>query len=371
MQDATTGVTPSRSEGTDSPVAIAGFIGAMPKAEIHIHLEGSIAPQTLLELARRHDAVDTLPGDNVDALQRWFTFTDFPHFVKTYFAISRLLQTPDDFATIVMAAAADMAEQNIRYRELTVTPFNHTHLLGKSLTIGDILEGLDAGRAAARAEYGVEMRWVFDIPRNAAFGPDGGYDPFPAEETLRAAIRGMDHGVVGFGLGGWEVGAPPAPFAETFARAKAAGLLSVPHAGETEGPDSVRGAILLLGADRIGHGVRAVEDPALVALLRDRQIPLEVNPTSNVCLHLWPELGMHPFPALDQAGVLLTINSDDPPLFNTNLCREYECIAGQFGYGREALAAFARNAFVVSGAPADLKRDLLAEFDDWAAANVG
>lgn len=354
---------------------IAAFVGAMPKAEIHVHLEGAIQPQTLLELAQRHDRMDLLPGDNLDTIQRWFTFTGFPHFVQIYMAISRLLIEPEDFALITHAAGAEMAAQAIRYRELTFTPYTHTHLLGKNLPIEAILEGLEEGRQRAARDFGVQMRWVFDVPRNASFGnPFGGnvraYDPFPAEETLRHALLGRDMGVVGFGLGGFEVDAPAAPFAQTFAAAKEAGLLSVPHAGETVGPESVREAVTLLGADRIGHGVRAMEDPALLALLRDRQIPLEVNPTSNICLHVYRRLAEHPFAHLDRMGLLLTVNSDDPPLFNTSLTREYEILAAEFGYDRENLVRIARNAFLVCGAEAEVKNALLEEFDGWVAANL-
>lgn len=350
---------------------VAAFIGAMPKAEIHIHLEGSIRPLTLLQLAQRHDRMDLLPDDDLDSLQRWFTFTDFPHFVQIYLTISRLLTSAEDFAAVTYACGAEMAAQNIRYRELTVTPFTHTHLQDKGLTIDSVLAGLEAGRQQARRDFGVEMRWVFDVPRNVAFqsGTDR-YDPFPAAETLRQAVRGMDYGVVGFGLGGFEVAAPPEPFADSFRAARAAGLLCVPHAGETMGAPSIWGAIEALGADRIGHGVRAVEDPALLQVLKERQIPLEINLTSNTCLHVYRRAAEHPFPHLDRMGLLLTVNSDDPPLFNTSLGQEYELLAREFGYGRADLARIARNAFQVCGAPADLRSALLNEFDGWVAANL-
>jgi aminodeoxyfutalosine deaminase len=266
-----------------------------------------------------------------------------------------------------------MAAQNIRYRELTFTPFTHTDYQRKGLTIDDLLAGLEAGRAAARARYGVEMRWVFDIPRNVSFGPADGsqvgpYDPYPAERTLAYAIQGQAHGVVGFGLGGYEVGAPPGPFAHAFAAAKTAGLLSVPHAGETLGAPSVAAAIALLGADRIGHGVRAMEDPNTLAALRDRGIPLEVNPTSNIRLHVYRRMAEHPLPHLDRMGLKITVNSDDPPLFNTSLCAEYEVLATEFGYDKSGIARIARNAFEVSGAPQPLKAALLAEFDAFVAS---
>jgi adenosine deaminase len=347
------------------------FIVAMPKAEIHIHLEGSIQPQTLLALAQRHGRMDLLPGDNLEALNRWFTFTDFRHFIQVYLAISTLLQEPEDFAAVVHACGQDMAEQNIRYREITFTPFSHTHLLRKSLTIADLLEGLEAGRQQAQADFGVEMRWVFDIPRNASFAgaytmnSSAHYDPTPAQITLEYALAGREQGVVGFGLGGFEVDAPPQPFAHAFAAAKEAGLLSVPHAGETLGPESVWGAVEELQADRIGHGVRAIEDPALLLLLKERRIPLEINLTSNICLHVFRRLAEHPVAHLDRMGLLVTVNSDDPPLFNTTLINEYVLLVRRFGYDRVGLARLARNAFDSAGAPSAIKVGLLQEFDTW------
>ncbi len=350
--------------------ALSAWIDAMPKAEIHVHLEGSIQPETLLLLAERHGRTESLPTTDLDGLRNWFTFTNFPHFVRIYMLISDLLRTPEDFALIVEACGADMAAQNIRYRELTFTPFTHTDYQRKGLVIADLLAGLEAGRAAAQRRWGVEMRWIFDIPRNVAFGPADGsqvgpYNPGAAQRTLEYAIAGQPHGVVALGLGGYEVGAPPAPFAETFIAAKAAGLASVPHAGETEGADSVAAAVHLLGADRIGHGVRAIEDPSLLTILRDRQIPLEINPTSNICLHVYRRMAEHPLPHLDRMGLKLTINSDDPPLFNTTLCDEYRLLAGEFGYDRAGIARLARNAFEVNRAEPALKQRLLAEFDAW------
>lgn len=362
----------SHDPSLPAPIApeTAAFIQAMPKAELHIHLEGSIQPATLLALAERHGRTDRLPTTDLDALQAWFRFTDFPHFIHIYMLISDLLRTPEDFALIVRDFGADMARQHIRYREATFTPFTHTDLQDKGLTIDHLLAGLEAGRRAAQEEFGVTLRWVFDIPRNASFRKDGSYDPYPAERTLAYAVQGMSHGVVGFGLGGYEVGAPPAPFAHAFRAATAAGLYALPHAGETMGAASVRDAVELLGAQRIGHGVRAIEDPALLALLHDRQIPLEINPTSNICLHVYRRLAEHPFPHLDRMGIPVTVNSDDPPLFNTSLSQEYALLAAEFGYDHAGLARIARNAFVHSVAEPALKARLLAEFDAWAGESA-
>jgi len=351
---------------------LSNFIHAMPKAELHVHLEGAIQPATVLELARRHGMRHTLPATDLEGLRRWYAFTDFEHFLEVYLVIQDLIRDAQDFELIAYELGADMAAQNIRYREATVTPFTHTDFLRKGLTISDILEGLEAGRLRAKAEFGVEIRWVFDCPRQLSFrNPDKTYDPYPAERTLEYALLGRGRGVVGFGLGGNEIGAPPQPYAHAFAAAKQAGLLCVPHAGEVDGPASVWGALNELQADRIGHGVRAIEDPDLLAVLKARQIPLEINPTSNICLHVYRSLPEHPFPHLDRMGLLVTVNSDDPPLFNTTLSREYQVIADTFGYGETSLARIARNAFTACGAEEPLKNRLLAEFDAWAENALG
>lgn len=344
------------------------FIQEMPKAEIHIHLEGAIQPETVLQLAQRHKMLDRLPSDNVNELRQWFHFTDFPHFVKIYMTIQDMLRTAEDFELIVYENGKDMAAQNILYRELTVTTYTHTHFQ-KKMTIEDILRGLENGRSRAKQDFGVEMRWVFDVPRNLAFAEDGRYLPECAEIALEHALLGQQTGgVVGFGLGGNEVGAPPQPFAHAFAKAKDAGLLSVPHGGETMGADSVWGCINELRANRIGHGVRAIEDSKLLDYLIERQITLEVNPTSNQCLHIFPDFTSHPFHKLDEMGVFVTVNSDDPPLFSTTLNQEYAVLAEQFGYDAAGLARIARRAFVVAGVETAVKNQLLHTFDTWQSS---
>jgi len=198
----------------------------------------------------------------------------------------------------------------------------------------------------------------------------GRYVPGAAERTLEYALLGQHQGVVGLGLGGSETNAPPEPFAHVFKEAKAAGLLSVPHAGEGEGAPSVWGAIDALQADRIGHGVRAAEDEKLIAVLAERQIPLEINPTSNIYLKFYPAYDSHPLPLLDQAGVIVTVNTDDPPLFNTTLGQEYQLLIDHFGYSLAEVARIARNAFQISGAEPELKSGWLAAFDQWVAKNL-
>ncbi len=341
------------------------FIRNLPKAELHVHLEGAIGPQTVLELARRNKKLDKLPAQDISGLQQWFIFADFSHFIQVYLTIQGLLCTPDDFALIAYELGADMAAQNILYREATFTPFTHTDYQDKGLTISDLLTGLEQGRQKAQQDFGVEIRWVFDISRNLSFNnPSNQYDPTPAEKTLEYALEGRPYGVVALGLGGGEVGAPPEPFAHAFSEARRQGLWSVPHAGETLGAESVRGALFDLEAQRIGHGVRAIEDPALVQVLAERGVVLEINPTSNIRLHVYEDYKDHPFRKLDEAGVTVTVNSDDPPLFNTSLTQEYHVLAEHFGYDRAGLVRIARNAFKHAAVEEPVKANLLKRFDD-------
>jgi adenosine deaminase len=354
---------------TNAPSPYYSQLLTMPKAELHVHLEGTIQPSTVLELARRHKR--KLPASSEETLREWFRFTGFPHFIEIYITISELLRTPDDFALITRDFGAEMARQNIRYAQVTLTPYTHTHLLHKGLSIDDLFAGLDQGRAYIRNHYGVEIAWVFDIARNDSFSKsqNGLYDPRPAEITLEYALAGREHGVIGFGLGGNERGAPPGPFAHAFEVASKNGLLSLPHAGEIEGPESVWGAIHALGAKRIGHGVRSIEDPLLLAYLRQYQIPLEMNITSNLCLHLYRRVGHHPFPHLDRMGILVTINSDDPPLFNTDLTNEYTILVEEFGYSLASVARIARNAFLAAAMPETMRMRLQNELHEWVGAN--
>lgn len=326
------------------------FIQAMPKVELHVHLEGSIRPETLLKLAQRH-GVD-LPAKTVEGLRDWYTFTDFPHFIEVYLAVSACLRSPDDIELIAREFLAGQAAQNIRYSEVTYTAFTHYHLRG--LSFPDQLTALNRARAWAEAEYGVTMGIVLDIPRS-----------IPAEKGLLTAdwaIGAMGEGVVALGLGGPEVDNPPEKFKAAFDRAHAAGVPSVPHAGETVGPESIWGALRELHAVRIGHGVRCLEDPALVDELRTRQIPLEVSPTSNVCLKVFPDLARHALPLLLQEGLYVTLNSDDPPMFNTTLTQEYMAVASTFQFGADTLEQLTLNAVRASLLPEAARLTMEQEF---------
>ena len=301
-------------------MSLESYIRAVPKAELHVHLEGSIQPATLLLLAERN-GID-LPARTVEDLRSWFVYRDFRHFIEIYLTITRCLKTAEDYELIVHQLGAEMARQNIRYAEVTFSPSTHHYLGVPQQTYFD---GLIRGRQRALADFGVEINWVFDLVRNTPIGAES------FEYTTQVAIEGLDRHVVALGLGGLEDGFPPEPFAPWFDRARAAGLHSDPHAGETAGPQSIWGALQALGAERIGHGVRASEDPALVAHLAEHCIPLEVNPTSNICLGVYDSLAQHPLRQLHDAGVIVTVSSDDPPLFNTTLSDELTTLVHPFG----------------------------------------
>ena len=335
-------------------MSLHDFVLEMPKVELHVHLEGGIRPSTLLALAERNGVV--LPAQDLDGMREFYRFTDFDHFIQVYFTICACLKTVDDFSLIAYEFGADMARQNTRYAEVTFTP--DTSVQNTGLPFDQILAGLNEGRVRAKADFGVEFRWVLDIVRD---NPDSRF------RVAEWAISARDHGVVGFGLGGTEAGHPPEWFVDAYALAREAGLHSVPHAGEVAGPESVWSAIRLLKAERIGHGVRSVEDQALVDHLREKQIPLEICPTSNLCLGVYPSYEAHPLRRFWDEGLYVTVNSDDPPMFNTDLVREYQVLAQHLGFTADELAQISLNGLRASFLPdqdkAELEAVFVAEFE--------
>jgi aminodeoxyfutalosine deaminase len=332
----------------------ADFIAGLPKAELHVHHVGSASPRIVAELAARHPG--TVPADE-DELARYFVFEDFPHFVRIYLSVVDLIRTAEDVRLLTYEVARDMTAQNIRYAELTVTPYTS---ITEELPVPAFLEAIEDARRAAARDLGLELRWIFDIP--ADFG-------MPAAELTAAAA--LDHdvpGLVGFGIGGSERGFPRSMFTEQFDRARAAGLHSVPHAGETTGPETVWDAVLNLGAERIEHGIAAVQDPRLLAHLADHGIMLDVCPTSNVALGVVPSTEAHPLPALVAAGVRVSINSDDPPMFGTDLNREYGIAAQLLGLDESGIVELAGAAVDGSFAPDATKAALRAELSAYGAS---
>jgi len=332
------------------------FIASMPKAELHVHLEGSVQPETLLALAKRNSI--ELPATDVAGLQEWFLFRDFDHFIEIYKKLSTCIRTPEDLELIMHDFMRGQAEQNIRYTELTWTPY--THFENAAIPFADQLEALNSARAHAESEWGVLARYI----------PDYSRDIRPLENATTVAqwaVEGAADGVVALGLGGPELGNPPRLFEDAYAVALAADLASVPHQGETDDATSIRDAIELLGAVRIGHGIRCLDDESVVRLIRDRNVTLDVCPTSNVCLGVVPSMEQHPLPRLMDAGISVTIASDDPALFSTTLTDEYRAASIWFGLDEQALADLSINAVRTSLLPheerTELERAFTAEFD--------
>jgi aminodeoxyfutalosine deaminase len=329
---------------------IEAFIREMPKAELHVHLEGAVLPETLLRLADKH-GVD-LPAKDLDGIRNFYSFKDFDHFVRVYMKINDCLVTPEDVGLITEELGNEAARQNIRYLEVTISPGTLVYIHG--MTFKEILREINAGAERARKNHGVQMQWVLDVIRDMP--------SHIREAGARFAIESMDRGVVALGLGGTESKFPPEQFTDVFGLARDAGLPSVPHAGETAGPESIWNALKLLDAVRIGHGVRAIEDPALVEYLAAHKIPLEVSPTSNICIGVFESWEDHPVRKLHDAGVPVSVNSDDPPMFNTTLTQEYRELVERFGFSIDELEQMTLGAVQHSFLSESEKQVMLADF---------
>lgn len=329
--------------------ALASFVRDVPKVELHLHLVGSAAPSAVADLARKYP--DAGVPTSSKELAAWFEFTDFEHFIEVYARVSSLVRCGSDIVTLIEGSARQLASQNVRYAEMTITPYTQVQA---GIAAADIADGLTEGRSRAKA-LGVELAWVFDIP--------GEMGRAAVDVTVDFAVNSPPPGLVGFGLGGIEAGVDRAGFASAFDAARAAGLKSVPHAGEADGPASIRAALDHLGADRIGHGVRAIEDDQLMSRLADEQVPLEVCPSSNVCTGVFASLEEHSLPALLAAGAFVTINTDDPPMFSTTLVDEYLRIADAFDLDLATIAQLVRNGVEAAFIDAPRKALLIEEID--------
>jgi aminodeoxyfutalosine deaminase len=255
--------------------------------------------------------------------------------------------------------ARDLAVQQVRYAELTMTPYTS---VVRGIPIEAYTEAIEDARVAAERDHGVVLRWIYDIPGESGLPA--------AEDTVAFALHPKaPEALIGFGLGGPEVGVDRPQFKDFFDRARAAGLHSVPHAGETTGPQTVWDALRDLGAERIGHGTSAVQDPTLVDHLVEHRIPLEVCPTSNLATRAVDRLENHPIRGLYDAGAVVTVNSDDPPMFGTTLNREYEIAADLLGLDEPGIADLARNAVRASFMSEDEKAQLLGAIDGYASTS--
>ncbi|MEV6817859.1 adenosine deaminase [Nocardiopsis dassonvillei] len=334
-----------------TPPDVEALVRDLPKVELHVHLEGSMPADTLFDLARRHGVTDV--PDTLEALRDWYVFTDFPHFVEVYLASVATLREEQDFALLASAVAERLAAQNVRYAEMHVSLYTH---LMRGVPARVVFDGIEEARRAAESRHGIQLRWIPDFP--ADFGLES------AEATVEAVLRDAPPSVVGFGVGGVET--PLEQYAGVFGRARAAGLASLPHAGEHGGPERVREALDALGAERIGHGIDSMRDEALVGRLAEGRIPVDVSPTSNVCTRAVAELGDHPLPRMLEAGLLVTLNTDDPTMFGTDLNNEYRA-AHALGLDAADLVGLAANGVHASYLGAARRHALLAEIGEVAA----
>lgn len=281
-----------------------------PKIELHVHLEGAIGPRTLLAAARRNNV--ELPADTEEGIAELYRFRDFQHFVQVWILTTNVLRTADDFRAIAVDYAAEAASHGAVYIEAIFSPIER---VARGVRWADIFEGYCDGAAQAAEDHGVTIRFTPDLYRGA--------EPEAANEAAEWSVRFRDRGVVGLGLGGLETACPADVYADAFAIARDGGLGAVPHAGESAGPDSIRATMSALGADRIRHGITAVDDRALLDELVEGNVVLDVCPTSNLRTRVVETLDEHPLPQLLSAGVQCSIGTDDPAMFGTDLGNEH------------------------------------------------
>jgi adenosine deaminase len=330
---------------------LSTFVRTLPKVQLHCHLEGTMRAQTFRELAALRGVASSRAAGPLEAT---YAFATFGEFLLTFAEVCKALVEPEDYARIAREYVLDAGSQRVRYAEVFISP-SVWRFFHPKLDIAAAVAAMRAEFEAARRGGGPEVALICDLTRN--FGVERAF------ETARIAVELAEAGlgVIGIGLGGDEANYPPELYVEPFAFARVHGLHTVAHAGEAAGPQSVRDAVERLGAERIGHGVRAAEDRAVVDLLAFKGIPLECCPTSNRLTRVVPEGQPHPIAALDAAGVRCTIDADDPALFSTSLEHEYELVGAQCG--QAMLAHFARQAIDASFASSEKKAALRLEFD--------
>lgn len=330
--------------------ALDEFIVRMPKVELHLHLEGAIAPRTLLDLAERNGV--EIPARDVAGVEQLFRYRNFGEFLTVYMALVRAIVSGEDFERLAYELGMELAGQQVRYAEVMLSPMQH---LLRGMDMHEAIAGTAAGFERARRETGLVTRLALDYGRQ--------YGPELAWRVLEIARDAMPYGVVAWSIGGNEIGYPPDPFAAIFAAARDAGLRVMAHAGEVVGPSSVWGAVDALGTERLGHGIRSIDDPALIDHLRARGVVLDVCPSSNIWTGAAASWEAHPLRRLYDAGVTVTLNSDDPTFFHTTLIDEYRKSVEHFGFTADELVALVRNGVRAAFLPDGDKAALLDQID--------
>lgn len=328
----------------------SSFINALPKAELHLHLEGTVTPETLVELRQRHGKASTLAE-----AQALYQYKDFLGFLMAFKTLTEDLQTPEDYELITYRLMEQLKAENVLHAEVYVSV---GVCVWRKQDFAAIFEGLERGRARGERDFGVSLLWIFDAVRQ--FGADA------AHKVFQLAVSYRDRNVVGIGIGGDEKKGPAELFRTQYAYAAEHGLRLTAHAGESDGPESIWGA-LNLGTERIGHGLTAIEDRELMEELATRQIPVEICLTSNLRTGCCVTLQNHPVRRYFDQGLMITLNSDDPALFGSTLNQEYELAQKEFGFTDEHLRELARNSFEASFLTAEKKVAFLDLLDASAA----
>ena len=339
------------------------FLLSLPKAELHLHLEGSVDPPTLSELSRRHptplattnelyrkheDSGRLYTGEEARAL---YQYRDFLGFLRAYQAVTERLREPADYELVTYRLMQKLRAQNVVHAEVYISA---GVVQWRGQEFAPLFEGAERGRRRGERDFGVSLYWIFDAVRQ--FGVDN------AQRVVDEAIRLKECNVVGIGIGGDERRGPPEPFREVYEHAAKHGLRLTVHAGETTGPESIWGALRELKPDRIGHGLHAIDDPELVRHLARKQIPVEVCVSSNLMTGCCAALADHPLRKLFEAGVSIVLNTDDPEMFRTTLLREYQIAQDAFGFSQDDLRELAKNSFRASFLPEERKQAMLARF---------
>ena len=338
------------------------FIQSLPKAELHLHLEGSVDPATLAELSRRHNT--PLPTENnrydvagsgdelsEEDVRELYSYRNFTGFMLAFKAVTERLRAPEDYELVTYRLMQKLRQQNVVHAEVYVSA---GVIRWRGQEFEPIFEGMERGRERGQRDFGVSLLWILDAVRH--FGPEA------AAEVFDLAARLRERNVAGIGIGGDERRGPAEWFRELYKKAAGEGLRLTAHAGETMGPESVWGA-LNMGTERIGHGFSIARDPELIEVLAHKQVPIEICLSSNVRTGVCPELREHPLRHLFDEGLMITLNTDDPSMFQTSLCKEYELAAREFGFSEDQLRELARNSIEASFLPVEKKLMYLQQVD--------
>jgi adenosine deaminase len=329
------------------------FLTEIPKIELHLHIEGAIPMQTLLDLAKRDGKGRTLK--TVNDLRRKLTFRDFPHFIELWTWMTTLVKEESDFEEIAYQVLRELRKQNVKYVEASYSPGDYWR---QGFSVKGITESLIEGKERARRDFGIRCELIIDLIRD--------HGPEKSMQYLDAATPYLGKGVIGIGLGGSEQNFPPGPYTPVYKEAKKRGFRLTAHAGEVAGAESIWVAVKELGVERIGHGVRAKEDPRLVEFLQEKQIPLDMCVTSNVRTGVCESVEAHPIKEYFRQGLMVTVNSDDPTMFSTSISQEYLALTQRLGFSVVELRRLIANGIYASFMSEEDKQAMKSQFDsEW------